>query len=69
MKLSLSDHNFCLKACADPRATAEEQNFLSFMASMYAANEHVSRNDYNRMQELTGGHLSLTMPIFNRPKL
>lgn len=68
MKLSISDHNFCLKACADPRATAEEQNFLSFMASMHAAGEQVSHEDYSRMQELTGGYLSLTTPIFQRPK-
>lgn len=66
MKLTLQDHKFCLKACADSRATDEEKLFLSTMASLYGANEDVSRSDYLRMQALTGGALSLTVPIFDR---
>lgn len=60
------DHEFCLKACQDPRATKLEKEFLSNLASLWAAGETISRSDYGYMQVLTGGHLSTITPIFSR---
>lgn len=68
INLTTADHNFCLRACADHRSTEEEREFLSTMASLAAAGEPVSRDDYNRVQRLTGGHLSRDGSIFDRPK-
>jgi hypothetical protein len=66
MKLSRPDHDFALKACADPRSTEEEKDFLSYMASMYAANEPITKEEYSRLQRLTGGFLSPEPSIFER---
>ena len=67
--LNTTDHNFCLRACADPRSTAEEREYLGYMASLAAACEPVSRADYSRVQSLTGGHLSREGSIFDRPQV
>jgi hypothetical protein len=67
VKLTMTDHEFCLRACADRRATDEEREFLSFMASLAAACEPVTAEQYRRVQVLTGGGLSTTTPIFDRP--
>lgn len=68
MKLTMIDHDFCLRACADARATEEEREFLGFMASLAAAGEAVTPQQYRRVQALTGGGLSTNTPIFDRPK-
>ena len=67
MKLMKTDHDRCLRACADPRATETEKIFLSAIASAYAANESISKRDFNRMNSLTGGSLSPDDSIFDRP--
>ena len=66
MKLTKQDHDFCLRACADVRATEDEKHFLGYMAGMWAANEPVTKDEYYLVQRLTGGFLSTTTPIFNR---
>lgn len=66
MQLTLSDHAYCLRACADPRATESERDFLSTMASLAAAREPISRAEYSRVQQLTGGHLTREGSIFDR---
>ena len=57
MLMSMSDPNWCLRACADPRSTEEEREFLATMASLAAAREPVSRPAYARMARLTGASL------------
>jgi len=68
MKLTMNDHDCCLRCCADERATAEEREFLSYMASLAAARKPVSQAEWLRMQALTGGALSTVTPIQDRPK-
>lgn len=65
--MTLPDHNHCLRAGADPRATQDEREFLGYMAGLAAACEPVSKKDYLRMQVLTGGALSLEGSIYDRP--
>ena len=67
MKLSKADHDFCLKACLDDRATIDEKNFLSFCASTFAANNDLTNDDYKKMQRLTGSLLTVDGSIFDRP--
>ncbi|MCG3176930.1 MAG: hypothetical protein MOGMAGMI_01894 [Candidatus Omnitrophica bacterium] len=69
MKLTMNDHDCCLRCCADERATAEEREFLSYMASLAAARKPVSQAEWLRMQALTGGALSTVTPIQDRPKV
>lgn len=69
MFLDSADYVFCLRAAVDPRATEEEKSFLSSMASLQAACEQVSKADYNRIQQLTGGHLSREGSIFDRERV
>lgn len=66
MLLTMTDHNHCLACAADPRATAEEREFLALMASLAAAREPVTQAQYLRVQTLTGGGLSTETPIRQR---
>jgi len=68
MLLTKNDHKFLLKACADKRATDEEKEFMSYMASMAAAAEEVSAEDAHRVAQLTGSILTHDGSIFDRPK-
>ena len=66
MKFMDQDIAFARKAIASGKATDEEIAFLDTMISLTAANEDISRDDYNFLQRLTGGMLSTTTPIFDR---
>lgn len=64
--MNRNDHNWCLKACADSRATAEEKEFLGFAAGLIAANEKLPKDDAARVRELTGSSLTVEGSIFDR---
>ena len=66
MKFFDQDIAFARKAIASGKATDEEIAFLDTMISLTAANEDIIRDDYNRLQRLTGGMLSTTTQIFDR---
>lgn len=62
----MTDHDHCLKCAADPRATAEEREFLAHMASLAAAREPVTQAQYLRVLALTGGGLRrVTITLVN----
>lgn len=67
MIASMRDHARWLRACADPRATTEEREILSYCAAMTAAREPITRAEYLACEALVGGALSLTTPIYDRP--
>ena len=60
------DHDIFLRACAHPKITPDEREFLAAQASLSAACESVPRSDYLHAQALVGGALSTTTPIFDR---
>ena len=66
---TMTDHDRMLRACADPRSTEEERNFLSTMASLAAACEPVSNADYRRASTLAAINLHVEDSIFDRPKV
>ena len=66
MKFFDQDITFARKAISSGKATDEEIAFLDTMISLTAANEDISRDDYNRLQRLTGGMLSTATTIFDR---
>jgi len=63
MKLTMRDHDYCLKLCRHPKATDDERDFLSFMAAQAVANEPVTKKEYLNMRALMGGALSDIEPI------
>ena len=65
---TMTDHDRMLRACADPRATDEEKKFLSTMASLAAAREPVSDEDYRRASTLAAINMHVEDSIFDRPK-
>lgn len=67
MIVTKMDSKFARKAIASGKATVEEIAFLDTMISFEAAQESVSRDDYSRLQRLTGGSMSTTTPICERP--
>ncbi|WP_287995370.1 hypothetical protein [Acidiphilium sp.] len=64
---NMIDHDYYLRAAADPRATDAERAHLAYCASMAAAGEPITRGEYLRAEALTGGALSTVTPIFDRP--
>lgn len=66
---TMTDHNRMLLACADSRSTDEEKQFLSTMASLAAACEPVSNDDYRRASILAAINLHDKPSIFDRPKI
>lgn len=66
MKFMQSDIDFARRAIASGKATEEEIAFLDTCISLTAAGEDFSKADYNRLQSLTGGHLTLEGSIFDR---
>lgn len=68
MILSNSKHIKYLEAALDPRCTEEEKAFLGYMASLAAAREPVTREEYLRAEAILGGtRCSLTTPLYMRP--
>lgn len=66
MILTMHEHQKYLSASYDRRATADERDHLSYVASLIAAREPVKRADYLRAEALVGGALSTVTPIFDR---
>lgn len=48
MKLTASEHDVFLRACADPRISEEERRLLCYCAGMYDCGEPVSKAKYLR---------------------
>lgn len=65
-KLTQADADFSRRCIASGKATDEESAFLDTMCGLQAANEPVSRAEYNKLQRLTGRALCLETPILNR---
>lgn len=65
---TMTDHNRMLRACADSRSTEAEKQFLSTMASLAAACEPVSEDEYWRVSILVAINLHDKPSIFDRPK-
>lgn len=65
---TMTDHDRMLRACADPRATAEEREFLAYMASLAAANEPVEDREYRRASILAAINMHAEDSIFDRAK-
>lgn len=65
-KLLPMDATYARKAIASGKATEEETAFLDTMISLEAAREPVEDHEYSRLQNLTGGYLSVEGSIFDR---
>lgn len=61
-----TDHARLLLAAQDPRATVEEREFLSVMASLAAANEPVENAEYTRASTLAAINMHVEDSIFDR---
>jgi hypothetical protein len=67
MNITRHEHDRALELCSNKNATEDEKRFLSWFASMYAANERVSKNDIMRFNHLSGSSLNPTAnPIDER---
>jgi len=64
----MTDHARMLRACEDKRATKEEKQFLSYMASLAAAQEPVENHEYTRASILAAINMHDTDSIFDREK-
>lgn len=65
---TMTDHNRLLRAAQDTRATQEEREFLSAMASMAAANEPVSDAEYTSASMLAAINMHVEDSVFDRHK-
>lgn len=61
-----TDHLRLLRAAGDPRATEDEKAFLGYMASLAAAREPVSNDEYIRASILAAINLHDQDSIFDR---
>lgn len=66
---TMTDHSRLLRAAQDARATQEEREFLSAMASMAAANDPVSDAEYTRASTLAAINMHVEDSVFDRPKI
>ena len=67
MNLTNHDAEKYLRACADPRATDNEREHLSYCASMIHTREPVTRSEYLKAEAMIGGSLSTRECIYDRP--
>lgn len=61
-----TDHDRLLRAAGDPRASAEEKQFLGYMAGLAAAREPVSDDEYRRASQLAAINMHVEDSVFDR---
>ena len=66
---TMTDHSRILRAAADSRATQSEKEFLGYAASLAAACEQVSDEEYRRASVLAAINMHVEDSVFDRPKL